>query len=231
MLLPGFSEGYISVRARLIVAAGLAIIITPVIQNYLPQMPGSVFLLILLVVGEIIIGALIGGLAKIILATLHIAGGVISYQSGLAAATLFDPAQGTQGSVIGAFLTSLGILMIMVTNMHHVFLQGLVDSYYLFTPGNALPVGGFAEVVQKTVSGSFMLGIKIAAPQIVVGLLLYLSAGIMSRLMPQMQVFFVIMPLQITIGFFILMISLSVSMMWFMEYYGEVMGAFLTSPN
>jgi flagellar biosynthetic protein FliR len=49
----------------------------------------------------------------------------------------------------------------------------------------------------------------------------------MGRIMPQMQVFFVMMPIQIALGFFILMVTLSASMMWFMDYYTEIMGNFI----
>lgn len=227
MLLPGFSESYISPKARLVIALGVALVITPMTKQYLPPMPSSMFELIIIVSGEIIVGLFIGAVIKIILSSMHVAGMVISYQSGLAAATLFDPNQQTQGSIIGVFLTTLAVFLIFATNLHHIFLMGLIDSYKIFSPIQPMPIGGFSELISKTVAGSFLMGVKIAAPQIVIGLVLYLGAGIMARLMPQMQVFFVMMPVQIALGFFILMISLSAGMLWFMEYYREVLTNFV----
>ena len=226
-MLPTMSEGYMFSRARLYIALGLSVIIAPAVNPLLPQMPISITSLVLLAAGEILIGFTIGAIAKITLSSLHVAGSVISYQSGLAAATIFDPNQGGQSSLISGFLTMVAIMLIFATNLHHIFLYGLVDSYHLFTPGEAPPLGDFANLVTKTVAGSFLVGMKFAAPQIIIGLILYLGAGIMSRLMPQMQVFFVLMPVQIFLGFFVLMITLSVGMMWFIDNYSDTMAIFI----
>lgn len=227
LLLPGLSEAYVSPRSRMIIAIGLTVVVTPITQPLLPALPPSGIELILLITKELIIGMFIGTMAKIILSTLHVAGMVMSYQMGLAAGTLFDPSQNSQGAIIGILLTFLGILLIFATDLHHIFLHGVVDSYKLFAPGPTLPLGGFADTVSQTASDAFNIGVKMAAPQIVVGLALYLAAGVMGRLMPQMQVFFVIIPVQILIGFFVLMITLSAFFMWFMDYYQEIMGTFI----
>ena len=229
MLMPGISENYISPRFRVMVAIGLAVILTPLVKNSLPELPDSVLRMFLIITSEIIIGLLIGTVAKILLSALHIAGTIISFQAGLAAATFFDPAQGGQSSSISVFLTTLGTVLIFTTGLHHVFITGIADSYALFSPGSELLMGDFVESLSKAVSGSFEVGMKIAAPQIVMGLLLYLGAGVMARLMPQMQIFFVMMPLQIALAFFVLMATLSAGMMLFIEFYSEFMGNFLVA--
>ena len=228
MLLPGISETYISTRARIVAALGLALLITPLAKEYLPPLPKSAIGFFLIITSEIIIGLLIGSVAKIIFSTMHVAGQAISFQIGLAAANMFDPTQGGQGSTVGSILNMIAILLIFTTDMHHIFLSGIVDSYQLFNPTSPIPLGGFNEIITKAVSESFLMGIKIAAPQIVVGLILFLGAGVMGRLMPQMQVFFVMMPLQILLGFFIIMITLSAGMMMFINHYGEFMSNFIT---
>lgn len=227
MLMPGIGDSYMSPRSRLIIALGLTVIIMPVIQNILPPIPASTINLLMLMGSEIIIGVFIGMVARIVISTMHISGMIISYQCGLSSANLFDPTQGTQGTIIGTFLNLMAILLIFISNLHHIFIHGIADSYQLFTINDTLPLAGFADVITKTIAESFMTAFKIAAPQVVVGLMLSLCAGIMGRLMPQMQVFFVIMPIQILLGFFILMITLSVSMMWFIDYYSETIGQFL----
>jgi flagellar biosynthetic protein FliR len=227
MLLPGISEAYISPMARLVAALGITGVVVPIIQPSLPSLPDSVIALFLLFAGEVIIGVLIGTIAKILLSTMHIAGDIIAYQMGLSSAMMFDPSQGTQSSVISTFMSILALMLIMATNLHHVLITGLVDSYTLFSPAAAINTGSMTELVEATVSGSFTMGVKIAAPLIVIGLIINLGAGIMGRLMPQMQVFFIMMPLQLALGFFIFMITLSGGMMWFMDYYAEIMGNFV----
>jgi flagellar biosynthetic protein FliR len=227
MLLPGISEGYISPLARLVAALGISLVILPIIQNTLPAMPADAFTLILMFAGEVLIGVLIGTIAKILLSSMHVAGSIISYQIGLSSATMFDPSQGTQGTTIGTFLTMLAIMLIFATDMHHIFIKGLVDSYTLFSPARSIDTNNMVQLVNETVAGSFSMGLKLSAPQIIISLIISLSAGIMGRIMPQMQVFFVMMPIQIALGFFILMVTLSASMMWFMDYYTEIMGNFI----
>src|SRR3546814_12035340 len=80
--------------------------------------------------------------------------------------------------------------------MHHLMLMALVDSYTLFVPGTGFPTGDFSEMAAETVARSFALGFQIALPVVVVGVLIYLAMGLMSRLMPQIQVFFLALPVQ-----------------------------------
>ncbi|PIR38640.1 MAG: flagellar biosynthetic protein FliR [Alphaproteobacteria bacterium CG11_big_fil_rev_8_21_14_0_20_39_49] len=227
LLLPGLSDTNVSSKARLIVALGLSVLIAPMAKDLLPPLPASAIGFFLAAASEIIIGLLIGSVAKIIFSTMHVAGQAISFQIGLSAANIFDPSQGGQGSTLGMLLNMIAILVIFTTDMHHIFLTGIVDSYRLFSPTDPIPIAGFSEVITKAVSESFLMGIKITAPQIVVGLILFLGAGVMGRLMPQMQVFFVMMPIQIFIGFFILMVTISASMMLFINNYSEIMGSFI----
>jgi flagellar biosynthetic protein FliR len=226
MMLPSISEAYISPMARLVAALGVTGLIVPLLQHTIPAMPSSGFALILMFAGEVVIGILLGTVAKIILSAMHVTGSVISYQIGLASATMFDPTQGTQSGTIETFLSILALMLILATDLHHVFIKGLVDSYTIFVPNSSLALNSMAELIGKTVSDSFALGVKLAAPQIVVGLIVNLGAGIMGRLMPQMQVFFIIIPVQILLGLFILMITLSGMMLWFMDYYSSTMANF-----
>jgi len=161
---------------------------------------------------------------------LQVGGTIIAFNAGLASAQLFDPSAGQQGAITGAFLATLGITLLFVTNMHHVMLMALVDSYALFVPGAGFPVGDFSEMATRVVSDSFRLGLQIALPVLVVGVLIYLSMGLMARLMPQMQVFFIALPLQILVGFSVLAVTLGVIMMVFIDHFETVMGGFLSTP-
>lgn len=227
MMAPGMSESYISSKARLVAALGLCLIMYPMTKIYIPPMPSSALEMSLVLVSEIVIGLFMGTVAKFLISILHMAGMIISYNMSLSAANLFDPTQGTQGSVVGVFLTTLGLMLIIASDLHHVFIRGVFDSYVLFSPGQAVPFGGFADTLTNVMSGGFVVAVQIASPHIVTGLLLFLSAGVMGRLMPQMQVFFVLIPVQLLVGVFIIMITLSACMMWFMSYYSEVLSNFL----
>ena len=119
----------------------------------------------------------------------------------------------------------LGITLFFATDMHHLVIAALNDSYTLFEPGEVPATGDVAALITKTVSGAFRIGIQLSAPFLAFGLLFNLGLGVLSRLMPQMQVFFIALPLSIMIGFLFLMLVLGAMMGLFLDYTGGVLHA------
>jgi flagellar biosynthetic protein FliR len=227
MLLPGIGETYVSARARLILALTTSLVITPIAQPLMPEVPGSPLALTVLLAAEITIGIFLGLLSRMLISAMHTAGMIIAFQSGLAAAMMFDINAGTQGSPFGNLLSLGAVMLIFALNLHHVMIMGVADSYTLFVPGNFPPVGDFAQMAAQIISSVFLIALLFASPHIVVGLLVYLSAGIMSRLMPAMQVFFVIMPAQIMASVFILIVTVSSGMLMYMTFFENMLTGFL----
>ncbi len=218
-LMPGIGERYVPTWVRLALALALGLIVYPLIAPQLPAIPTSVFALAGLVIGESIIGAFIGGIARLTIAALHAAGTIVAFQTSLAYAQTVDPTQGSQGALIAAFFNLLGITLIFTSGLHFILIQGLLDSYQLFPAGQAPMPGDTAMAVTALVAKSFAVGLQMAAPFIVYGLIFYLGLGLLQRLMPQIQLFFVAIPLQMTLGFVMLMLIMSASMMWFMTHF------------
>ncbi len=227
MLLPGYGEPYVSPRLRLLLSLLIALVVTPVLSKTLPPMPDSVALLLLLILGEVLIGVFLGTLARMVLAALTTAGMLIAYMSTMANALTNDPSSAQQGSIAGSFLTLVALLTIMTLDLHHLMLLAVIDSYELFAPGQVPPVADFSEMMARTVAKTFLLSFQIAAPFVVVGLIFYLGLGLLGRLMPQMQVFFVAMPLQIAIGLAVLFIALPVTVRWFIGSFEETLLPFV----
>jgi len=227
MVMPGIGETYISSRARLLLAFAIAVVIAPVVAPKLPPLPSSAWGMGLLLIAEIYIGVALGLVCRIMISAMHVAGMTMAYQSGLAMATQFDASQAAQGSMMGNLLSLTAIMVIFGTDLHYLMIRGLSDSYDIFTPGAYLPVEDFAYYFTRLFADVFTLGIKLASPAIVVGLMLYLGAGVLARLMPNMQVFFVLMPPQIFLGFFILMAVFMSIMFEFTEFYTEHLEEFL----
>ena len=230
MLLPGLGDPYVSPRIRLLFALLLAFLVTPTVRQFLPPLPESVIVLVLLLLGETVIGIFLGGLTRLIMAAMTTAGMIIASMSSLANALVEDPSAAQQGSIAGSFLSMVALLLIFVLDLHHVLLRGLVGSYELFLPGAALPVGDFSEVVTRTVSASFLLSFQISAPFVVVGLIFYLGIGLLSRLMPQVQTFFVALPLQVVMGLVGLLFVLPVAAQWFIMRFQETVLPFFGAP-
>lgn len=227
MLMPGYGEVYVNPRARLITALAISLLLTPVLTPLLPGVPKDVLTMFLLMAGEVVVGLFIGGILRMLQAILHVAGMIIAFQSSLASALLFDANQGSQGSVIGNFMTLIGLTLVFVTGLHHLMISGIAESYLLFEPAHLPPFGEMASMASTTLSEGFLVAVKIASPLIVVGTLLYLGAGILGRLMPTMQVFFVLIPIQIYESLVVMLLVLSAGMMWYLQHYEEVLSTFL----
>jgi flagellar biosynthetic protein FliR len=165
----------------------------------------------------------LGLTARLAISALQIAGSVIAQQLGLGFVTAVDPTQGQQGVIVGNFLTILGITLLFVTNLHHLVIAALHDSYQLFRPGEVPVVGDVAALVARTTTAAFRVGVQLAGPFLVFGLLFNVALGVLSRLMPQMQVFFVAMPLSILIGFLILILVVGTMMGTFLSYVESVL--------
>ena len=146
--------------------------------------------LITMLVQELMIGAVLGIAARLAISALQVTGAVVAQQLGLGFVTSVDPTLGQQGVIIGNFLAMLGVVLIFATDTHHLVIAALNDSYTLFAPGELPSTGDMAALASRTVAGSFRIGVQLSAPFLVFGILFNLGLGVLSRLMPQMQVFF-----------------------------------------
>lgn len=227
MLMPGLGESYVPVRVRLLAAALITAIIFPVVDPLLPGPPDKLMAIVLLLLGEGLIGVFIGTVARVLVSALITAGTVIAFLIGFANAVLFNPMLQDQGALTAVFLSLLGTLLIFVTNAHHLMFVAMVDSYTLFAPGSVPPFDDFAETISRLVSGSFNVGVQLAAPFILVSTLFYISLGLLARLMPQFQVFFVGLPLQIILGLAVFMVTVSSIMLWFLDYFETGISGFI----
>ena len=225
--LPGFSAAYVSVRIRLVCALVISLVLAPVLIDSLPGLPTSSAALGLLLIGEVLIGGFLGLLGRVLFAALQTAGTVISLVSSLANAFVQDAVSEQQGSIIAGFLTTVGLLVIFTSNLHHLMIRALADSYGLFIPGDTLALGDMAQLMARHVMDSFALGVQLASPFIVMGLTHYLMLGLLGRLMPALPVFFFGLPIQLAAQIAIIMLTLSGIMLAFQSHFAESFGAFL----
>jgi flagellar biosynthesis protein FliR len=223
MLLPGVGEVSVPVQLRLTIAWLLAAVLLPLHRSaYQIDLNafGPVFMLL---VEEMLVGAVLGITARLTIAALEVTGSVVAQQLGLGFVTEVDPTQGQQGAIVGNFLTMLGVTLIFTSNLHYLVIGALDDSYTLFRPGEIPLSGDMAALVTHSVTGAFRIGIQLAAPFLVFGLVFNLALGLTSRMMPQMQVFFVGVPLSIMIGLIILMLVLGAMMTTYLVYVEDVL--------
>jgi flagellar biosynthetic protein FliR len=226
MLLPVIGDAGVPPRVRLAFALAVSAALTSATGQYYPAQSPPPMELAVLIAREATAGVLVGAMARLIMSALETAGYLIAAQSGLAFAQTFDPGQGTQGAMVSTFLSLIGALLVFESGLHHLALGAISGSYILLPPGNALPAGDMAELALTMVSGAFALGLQLAAPFLVFGLIIYAALGVLSRLMPQLQVFFLAMPVNILSGFVILMLVIGVMMTKFLDFFADQISLF-----
>jgi len=223
MLLPGLGEVNIPVRIKLAIALLLTMIILPLHRAAFHVDMQSMAPLLVLMVQEIFIGIVLGATARVTLSALQVAGSIIAQQLGLGFVTAVDPTQGQQGLLIGNFLALLGITLLFATDTHYLVIAALNESYNIFSPGDLMPSGDVAALAVRAFTAAFKIGVQLAAPFLVFGLVFNIGLGILARLMPQMQVYFVGVPLSILFGFLILLLVLAAMMGVFLDYFIGIM--------
>lgn len=201
MFMPALGERYLVDRAKLGLAFFISLLIYPSIAHSIPMFDNTIATFASNIAIEFIIGAMLGLNVRIILQCLSVLGNIVAMQSGLSAANFFDPVDNVQSPIFNNFLLLFCVVMIFATDTHHTFILALIESYQKFQPTIMPSTAGMSELITANVSYSFMLAFRFAAPFIVVGVATMVASGILSRLMPSLQIFFVLTPMQIWISF------------------------------
>lgn len=219
MLMPGIGTAYVPPNVRLLFSLAFSFVLFPLLQSRMPSPLPDTFPLFSLILMEFVIGFFIGTISRVLMAAIDTAGMIVSTQSSLANAQLFNPALASQGSVLGVFLTLTAMMLLFATDLHHLLILGIVQSYDIFPIGEEVDFGSMANFLTDTVAGAFAVGIQMTAPFLVLVLLLYVGMGIMSKLMPQIQVFMLAVPVQILLALVTLTLVISAMMLvWLAEY-------------
>lgn len=227
LLLPGFSVTYVAARFRLVLGLAISFVLFPVLAADLPVPPKAVSGLALMLAGEVVVGAFLGFIMRILLSALQTVGTIAALASSMANALIQDPIAEQQSSTFSGFLLTIGVVLIFVSDSHHLMLRALLETYLLFEPGQRLPFGDFADALGRQVADSFALGLQMAAPFVVIGLTYYIGLGLLGRLMPQLPVFFFGLPIQITLQIFVFTITISGIMLTFIQNFDTKVQRFI----
>jgi flagellar biosynthetic protein FliR len=143
-------------------------------------------------------------MARLFMLALPLAGQVISYQIGLSSVITPDLELGAESTLLSSVFGMFATTLILVTGLYALPLQALAASYHLLPVGLGLPAGGVLQIAERLTARSFELSIQLAMPFLVAGLLWQTGLGIISKLVPQLQIFLVALPGQTLGGIFLL---------------------------
>ena len=226
MLMPGVGETVVPQRIRLSFAVLMAIVLAPLVAHTITRVPAGVGALAGAVIHEVLIGLMIGAVLKLFVSSLTTAGEIISIQTTLSFAQTANPAGAPSSTAVATFLSMLGLVLIMVTDLHHLFIGAMVKSYDIFPFSRAVPVNDAATLAVRTVADSFKLGVQLSAPVLVFSIVFNLATGLVGRVMPSFQIFFVTSPLSVILGLSLLGLSLGgIAMVW-ADRYRDLLAVF-----
>ncbi len=223
MLMPGVGELSVPSRVRLTIALVLTAILLPAHQKAYTVDLKTFGPVLVLLFQELVIGAVLGLTARLAISALQITGSIVAQQLGLGFVTAVDPTQNQQGLLVGNFLTVLGVALVFATDLHHLAIAAMNDSYTIFQPGELPLMGDAAQHMTRIIATAFRIGVQLSAPFLVFGLLFNLGLGVLSRLIPQMQVFFIGLPLSILLGLLLLLLVIGTMMGTFVGYIEGVL--------
>ena len=220
MLLPGLGERVAPQRIRLVIALFVTLLTLPVVRPLLPAGAMPFDRAVALVLIEAMIGFTFGLAGRFLMSSLQTTGVLVSQQMGLSFTMAMDPTGGDRGqaAALSSFLSLLGISLILATNLHHLAIMGIVDSYRTLQPGSPPASGDAAQLALGVATASFATAVQISAPFLVFGLVFNVGLGVLSRMMPQLQVFFLAMPAMILLGTVIFIFVIGLMMDGFLNH-------------
>ncbi len=160
--------------------------------------------------GEVLIGLIIGMAANLLFTAIEMGSEIIGMQMGLGSANLFDPISNKQASLIARLQGLVAMLIFLTMNGHFIVLESMVKSFELIPFGGFYPSGPLIEFLMKLAGAMFLLGLKVAIPIIVTLLMANVVIGIFSRVIPQLNVLLFSFPVTITLGLVMVGFSLPI---------------------
>lgn len=207
---PVYFSGQTPARIKAGLTFTLALVLFPILAPFVNEVDFRLAAFLLLIINEILLGMMIGLIARLIFVSVEFGGTVIGYQMGFAAANIFDPQNQRQTALISQFQNVFAILLFLALDIHHYFIRVAVRSYELLPPGNLDFSGNAVPYLVELSSRMFMLGVQFSAPILVILLLSGFILGILARVFPQLNVFMLSFPMNIMISFVVMALTFGV---------------------
>ncbi|HEY0429762.1 MAG TPA: flagellar biosynthetic protein FliR [Pyrinomonadaceae bacterium] len=232
-IVPFFGGAAVPARVKVATAMALVVILYPSISATVPENQALGFGplgFIALLTKEVLVGFTLGFIASLVFEAMQVAGRIIDFQRGSTMAELYAPQLQTRVSELGQFKLQLAIVLFIAVGAHRLFIKSLLQSYE-FIPALTFPnfAPGWspaAELIVKLTAAVFTIGLQLAAPALIALLLTDLFFGIINRVAPQVNVFFLSMPVKMLVGIVVLLIALPVIATRMTFYFGETYKAF-----
>jgi len=160
---------------------------------------------VLLLTNEAVYGLALGLIVILLFSVVKFAGRIIERQMGLTMAEIMDPLTGERAQPLGSLLEMIFVILFLSANGHHLLLLVVSKSYEAFPPGTIPTVGVLTDGVVAAGSAMFVAGLRLAAPMLAAFMMLMVALALLARLVPEMNILFISMPMRVGLGLFMAM--------------------------
>jgi flagellar biosynthetic protein FliR len=196
--MPIFGAGSAPPRVKAGLSLMVAFLLFPSVELHAP--PPEILPLAVRMIGEVMIGIVIGFAGRLVFAGVQLAGQLVGFQMGFAIVNVFDPVTSSQVSITAQFQYLLAVLVFLAVDGHHVFLCAIADSYRIVLPLDFHFSGGLAQTIADIAKDIFIIAIKVGAPAVTALLMIDIGFGLIARTVPQMNILIVGFPVKIAMG-------------------------------
>lgn len=208
LIVPAFGSLYIPSQIRIIFAFVSTLLLTPVLQKYLPVPTEDLFSTVKIIALEILYGSFLGAVFLFTTVSYHIAAAVITQALGLNASLAFDPATNQQSSSITNFFSVIYTTLFFIMGLHHYIIYALIQSYIYLVPGGEIFMEDMLFEKLKILQKASLIGIQLASPFLLFSITIHSVMGILGKLSPRLQIFFLAIPIQIFLGLIVLSVAI-----------------------
>jgi flagellar biosynthetic protein FliR len=218
MVLPVFGWKSIPVRIKVAMTVLLTIFFSMVIPVPVNAGQISSAKAVLLLANEATYGLALGLIAAFVFVAVKFSGRIIERQMGLAMAQILDPLTGERTQPLSSLLEMIFIILFLSANGHHLFLLVISRSYDSFPAGSIPTMPVLAEGIINAGSTMLLHGLKLAAPILAAFLLLMVVLAVLARMVPEMNILFISLPLRVGLG----LLMVAIFMPFISSFVGEL---------
>jgi flagellar biosynthetic protein FliR len=201
---PFWSISAFSKNIRVFVALGLSIVISLIVGSKLETPPTELLSLAAVIIGEVVIGCLIGFIGQLVFSSVDVAAQVLAGQMGFSLGSIINPTNRTQTTAIGTLAQMFAITLLLGMDGHHWLVTATVRSFYSLTPGNFSLSADFLNLLIKLSASALTMGVALAAPAIILLFTVEIVIALAGRIAPQIQVLLLGFPIKIMFGLLII---------------------------
>jgi flagellar biosynthetic protein FliR len=206
-LLPGLGEPVAPAMLRAGLAFCITVLILPDVKPMVPSLPDTGLLVGAAIVAEVATGLWFGWLARMWMQTLAVAAQFIAYLLGISSVLQPDAELGPQTTALARLFELAAPLLMLVSGLYAMPISALDGLYRVVPPGSVLPAAAGAERSVHVVVTTFALALQLASPFVLAAIVWHVAIGLISRLVPRMQIYFVSLPGQIIGGTLLLALA------------------------